>query len=121
MYNIAAIFIGGGFGSLARYGISEFVKQQFNTTFPIATLLSNFLSCALLALTVALLSDKISLQPTLRLLVIVGFCGGFSTFSSFSFETVELIKCGNYYYVLANIFISVIACFGVIYFILKNQ
>ncbi len=121
MYNIAAVFIGGGFGSLARYGISEFVKQHFKATFPIATLFSNFLSCAILALTVALLSDKISLQPSIRLLVIVGFCGGFSTFSSFSFETVELFKSGNYYYVLANILISMSACFAVVYFILKNQ
>lgn len=121
MYNLAAVFIGGGLGSMARYGISEFVKLNYKTQFPLATLLSNLLSCFVLAVSILLLNEKIALQPGFRLLVIVGFCGGFSTFSSFSFETVELIKNGNFQYAIANVFISVLACIALIYLLLKNH
>ena len=121
MYNLVAVFIGGGFGSLARYGISEWVKLNFKTAFPLATFVSNVLSCLVLALTILLLNEKIALQHALRLLILVGFCGGFSTFSSFSFETVELFKTGNISYAVINILISVSSCFALIYFILKNH
>ena len=120
MNNLFAVFIGGGVGSLARYGISEYVKINFTTAFPLATLVSNVLSCLILALTIYFLKEKISVQPTIHLVLIVGFCGGFSTFSSFSFETVELIKSGNFAFVVTNILVSVSVCLSLMYFILKN-
>ena len=121
MYNWAVVFIGGGLGTVVRYAIAEWVKLNFKTQFPLATLLSNLLSCLVLALTLLLLNEKIAAQPSLRLLLIVGFCGGFSTFSSFSFETVNLLKNGNFIYATANVFISVIACISLVYLLLKNQ
>ena len=59
MYNILAVFIGGGMGSVVRYGVSEFVKLNFKTIFPLATLVSNVVSCVLLAFTIFFLSEKI--------------------------------------------------------------
>lgn len=120
MNNILLVFIGGGLGSLARFGISEIVKNNFKSTFPIATLCSNILSCLILALMVGLFSEKVDTSPAMKTLIIVGFCGGFSTFSTFSYETVELMRSGNMIYAIANILISVVVCVVLVYFLSKQ-
>ncbi|MBI2271768.1 MAG: fluoride efflux transporter CrcB [Bacteroidetes bacterium] len=121
MNNILAIFIGGGLGSLVRYGISGFTAERFKTIFPLATLASNILSCVILAATIAFLSQKADMNPTWKMFIITGFCGGFSTFSTFSYETVELIRSGNSMYAIANILLSVIVCAGLIFMIARDQ
>src|ERR1051326_5940306 len=103
MNNILLVFLGGGIGSLARYGVSEIVRMNFKSHFQLATLISNLVSCAALALAVGMFNEKIGSNPAMRLLVVAGFCGGFSTFSTFSFETVELIRTGNAAMAIANI------------------
>jgi CrcB protein len=115
------VFLGGGLGSIARYGISEIVKSNFKTVFPTATLCSNIISCIILGLAVGMFYDKVGTNPSLRMLIVVGFCGGFSTFSSFSFETVELMRTGNMAIAIANILISVTVCIGLIYFLSKQS
>ena len=119
MTNLLAVFIGGGLGSVLRYGISLLVQQHFKTFFPLATLLSNLLSCLILAITIGYFYEKISDQPFVKLMLIVGFCGGFSTFSTFSFETVELFRSVHFGYAIANILISVGVCTGIVYFLVK--
>ena len=121
MNNLFLVFLGGGLGSIARYGISELVRQQFKSVFPLATLLSNIISCIVLALAVGFFTDKVGNNPTLRILIVVGFCGGFSTFSTFSFETVELFLTGNALVAIANILISVAVCVSLIYFLTKHS
>jgi CrcB protein len=120
MNNILFVFLGGGLGSLARLGISEVVKANFKSSFPIATLCSNLISCFILALVVGIFQEKIGANAALKTLIIVGFCGGFSTFSTFSFETVELMRSGNMMMAIANILISLTACVGLIYFLTKQ-
>ena len=119
MNNLIFVFLGGGLGSVLRYGISVFVKSNFKSNFPIATLTSNILSCIVLALLVSYFISKTD-NLTLKALLLVGFCGGFSTFSTFSFETVELIKTGNLAFAIANIAISVTVCVALIYFLAKT-
>lgn len=120
MNNIFFVFLGGGLGSLARYGISEIVRSNFKSSFPFATLCSNIISCLVLAVTIGYFSGKLADNQALKIFIIIGFCGGFSTFSSFSFETVELIRSGNILFAIANILISVTVCVALIYFLTKQ-
>jgi CrcB protein len=120
MNNLIYIFVGGGLGSLFRYGVSVFIKIKFEPLFPFATLCSNIASCILLALAVGVFSEKMMANPSLKAFILVGVCGGFSTFSTFSYETVDLFKTGNHLYAITNIAISIIACVGIVYFMTKN-
>lgn len=120
MNNIIAVFIGGGIGSLFRYGISTLTATIIKTSFPIATLASNVLSCIILALTVTIINSKPE-AGNWKLFIITGICGGFSTFSTFSFETVDLIRNGNTMYAIANVTISILVCFALVYLLAKNQ
>ena len=119
--NFVAVFIGGGIGSVVRFGISLLMMQYYKTIFPLATLLSNIFSCFLFGLALYLLGEKLNTEISLRLLIVTGICGGFSTFSAFSYETVELIKSGNMMYAIVNILISLSACFGIIYLLTRSN
>ena len=120
MSNLLLVFLGGGIGSLLRYAIGITVQATVKTSFPVATLCSNIISCVVLALTVLLLHQKLLIQPGLKMFILVGFCGGLSTFSTFSFETVELMRTGNTMIAITNIVLSITVCVGLIYFLLKQ-
>lgn len=110
---ILAVFIGGGLGSLARYGMSALVLKARFTYFPLATLLSNFVACLLLALLVTLFREKIQNYALTAPLLITGFCGGFSTFSTFSHETALLLQQGQLLWAALNILLSLALGLGV--------
>ena len=119
--NLVAIFIGGGLGSLCRYGVSKLTQTYLVATFSYATLFSNLLSTLVLASFIYVFQDKIELNNTWKLFVVTGFCGGFSTFSTFSFETFEMLKNGQTYMAFVNIVLSVVCCLFILYLVYRNS
>lgn len=112
------VFLGGGLGSLTRYGLSVITQRFYSGELPIATFLSNLVSCIILVLVVGLMS-KFESPKLIQTGVLVGFCGGFSTFSTFSFETVQLIKNGSHLAAAGNVIVSVGICLILIYKLTK--
>ena len=82
MISTIAVFFGGGFGALVRYFISKFFSQYYKGDLPVSTLLSNLISCLVVGLFLAFLSESKYLNQNTKLFIIVGFCGGLSTFSN---------------------------------------
>ena len=117
---LIAIFIGGGLGSIARYGIYNLVRGGFNIINPLGVLTANIISTIILGVVLFYSTDKFVLSDTFKAMIIVGFCGGFSTFSTFSFETFELLRTGNYLYAVANVLVSVILGLLVLFILSKS-
>ena len=111
------IFLGGGLGSLARFLTSKLSNQLVTTDFPLGTFLSNIIACALLAVLVLFFSSKQQEYEWIQPLLIVGFCGGYSTFSSFSNETFLLFDNGQTFLAVLNVVISVAVGIGLIFLI----
>lgn len=120
MNTIIAIFIGGGLGSVARYGVGKGVAIYLKSAMPWGTLAANLLSCVVMGVALGMLSGKLDANPTWKAMLLVGFCGGFSTFSTFSFETLELMKSGQFSFAVANVALSVFACVGILWALARN-
>jgi CrcB protein len=111
------VFIGGGAGSVLRYSLSVLIGKNEQLALPVATLVANVIACCIMALTFKLSQN---LSDTMRLLVLIGFCGGLSTFSTFSFESMTLFKSGHYIWAIGNVLINLVLCFLVLLPALKK-
>ena len=100
------IFIGGGFGSMARYALSKWLNT--NNPIPYGTLLANVLGCFIIGLVMGYILKSNSEHQNLALLIGTGFCGGFTTFSTFAFENQTFLKNGDFVSFLSYTFGSII-------------
>ena len=122
LYQFLAIFIGGGLGSIARFAVSKGVVTYFKHDLPLGTFLANLLACLVLGLALGKFEPIFSGKNFWYFFIIIGFTGGFSTFSTFSFETLVLFKTGQITYAIANILFSVALTVTLLWFLIyKSQ
>jgi CrcB protein len=110
MNMIALVAVGGAVGSVARYLMASSIQSSTGWSFPIGTVLVNILGCFLIGILYVLLVARPDPRQDLRALLMVGVLGGFTTFSSFSLETVTMAMNGNYTGATLNVVLSVAAC-----------
>ncbi len=105
-----ALLAGGGIGATLRYALSIWVDQRMLSSFPWGTLSVNFLGCFLIGLFVTGLEQRGLASPVLRLFLISGLLGAFTTFSTFSLETLHLIEAGRLPLAAVNVASGVLVC-----------
>jgi CrcB protein len=110
MNMVLLVALGGALGSIARYLMASRIQTATGWQFPLGTVLVNILGCFLIGILYVLLVARPDPKHELRALLITGVMGGFTTFSSFSLETVTMAMNGNYTGASVNVVISVAAC-----------
>ena len=94
--------IAGGVGTVARYFVSGVVQRYGGAGFPLGTAAVNVLGCVLFGVVWAVLESRVSVSGQMRMVIFVGFFGGFTTFSSFAFETSQLMDEGEWLLAMGN-------------------
>lgn len=112
MNQVLAIAAGGAVGAVLRFWMSTGVYAIAGRDFPYGTLAVNVLGSLLMGLLTVLLIERLSLGPEWRAAILIGVLGGFTTFSTFSIETLNLIESGELLRAVANMLLSVILCVG---------
>ena len=115
MQNYIIVFIGAGFGGALRYWGSDFVYRFLPATFPYGTLFVNVLGSFLIGLIMYYFDANKLISQDLRIFLTTGFCGGLTTFSTFSFETINFLKEREYFLAgsnaVLNVFLTLLALF----------
>jgi CrcB protein len=102
---------GGALGSLTRYVLGTAINVRMGGRFPLGTMVINITGSFFIGVLMILLTERLQPHPNWRLLLVVGFLGGYTTFSSFEFETYQAIRDGGYWGIV-NVFASVILGFA---------
>jgi CrcB protein len=108
----AVVVLGGGIGAGLRFALSNFIAARYGDSFPLGTLIVNISGCCAIGL-IAALSDpdgRVFLSSTARQFLMIGIMGGYTTFSSFSLQTLNLARDGEWLPAGLNILLSVVLC-----------
>jgi len=101
------VLVGGGVGALARYVAASAIMARFGGKFPLGTLVINVTGSFLIGFLMTMLTERFNLDPIWRLLLVVGFLGGYTTFSSFEWETYTAVREGSLWAGMLNVFSSI--------------
>ena len=116
MSAVLYVSLGAVVGANARYFVGVWAAERLSTAFPYGTFLVNVTGSFLIGLFLTLLADRLVDDPAWRLVLVTGFCGGYTTFSTYSFEAVGLIRDGSYAlaiaYVVGSVVLSLAAVVG---------
>ncbi|HET9824524.1 MAG TPA: fluoride efflux transporter CrcB [Chitinophagaceae bacterium] len=110
--NLLLVAFGGGAGSIARYLCQKWLGESYPHPFPWGTFVVNLVGCFLIGVIYAASEKTIYVSPQIRLLLITGFCGGFTTFSTFAFENMNLLRSGDTVYFAIYTIASVLLGIG---------
>jgi fluoride exporter len=109
------VAVGSALGGVSRYLLGGLIQRLLDTTFPAGTLLINISGSFLLGVILRYAIETPTLSPDIRALLTIGFCGGYTTFSTFSYETVALLEDGEWtragLYVGASVVLSLVGVF----------
>ena len=109
------IVIGGGTGALARYVAASAIMSRFGGKFPLGTLVINVTGSFLIGFLMTLLTERLEIDPRWRLLLVVGFLGGYTTFSSFEWETYTTVRDGELWAGMINVVSSVMLGYAAVW------
>ncbi|PSF36680.1 fluoride efflux transporter CrcB [Aphanothece hegewaldii CCALA 016] len=115
MEQFLLIFVGGGLGSICRHLVSKFVSQSFEGYYPFGTLTVNLIGCFLIGVLIGVI-EKYSIHQNWRFLFVTGFCGGFTTFSTFSYENWIFMRNLQYKALFSYVFASLVGGFWATFF-----
>ncbi|MDG2421303.1 MAG: fluoride efflux transporter CrcB [Gammaproteobacteria bacterium] len=110
MNTYIVIAVGGAFGAISRFWITTNVEKLYPATYPSGTFIVNLIGCFFIGLLFVLFSEKISLADDVRSLLVVGFLGAMTTFSTFSLDALLLIEQGQYGMAFSYLLGSVVVC-----------
>ena len=108
--NLVLIAVGGACGAVMRFGISSGVAALFGRGFPLGTLIVNVVGSLLIGMLYVLLTERVVAGAGMRAVLVVGFLGALTTFSTFSIETLQLIEGGEPFKAMANVAANVVLC-----------
>lgn len=114
MVKLLAVFLGGGLGSVFRWVINSVCEKHLTVSFPVATLSVNIIGCLILGFFFCFFLDKTDIAHELKLFLLVGFCGGLTTFSTYALEIFKFSNNGEIGKGLIYAGLSVILSFGAI-------
>lgn len=112
MKDFLAISVAAVVGANLRYLVSRLAAKEFGPVFPFGTLFINILGSFIVGFFVIWTAERALVNPRWRLLVVVGFCGSFTTFSSYAFESMAFFERGQWGLMMANIFSNNLLCLG---------
>jgi len=104
--SLILVGVGSSVGGIIRYLTQLFVQKHYPSSFPFGTLSVNIIGCFLIGIIYALAERGNILSPSMRLLLATGFCGGYTTFSSFAYENISLLRDGEFFYTSIYILLS---------------